>query len=228
MSSVHEEDYSTVKTMEGLAHTMEDGAGPADSFTSGVHSPTDSKAAARFDSYREYVAKLKCLPTNAYYPEGELLWLASFNGNGHCIGWDYCDFSDPKASEARRLPPEEEGSGFRPSHASVLPPPRFCTLLQTPDKDVVYRVIIVAVGHEGYSSKIHKPLGLGLGLGEDIFLYVSANIYADSSPNLPQPWSRDFPALRVGGHTLCIPENASGKAPKTGIHEAPTPCSWVG
>jgi len=203
---------------------MTSGAQTGDSLPADLHSPATPKAATGFGSYAEYLEKLERLSDPAEYASADELWLASFNEDGRCTGWNYCVTSAETMLEApRNLPrnlPALDGRDVRPN-TTGLSWPGFLTVLQTPGENVAYRVVIVTAGYRGISPPGKDILGLGLDLGPEIFEYAQIGgepSHIGRRSVLPRPWHKVPPALRVGQNALCILETRPEKAPKTGTH----------
>lgn len=177
------------------------------------------EAAAEFQSYAEYLARLDRSPFSPHYlPLGEQLWLASFTEDGRYIKRYTCILRDTTYS--RNLPAVDV-EGISPG-ATVLSSADFRTLLQTTDEDVSYRIIIAAPDHNGPSHMLEDVLGLGLDLEPGIFDYVKSTVedtcYIPQN-EFPLPWFKDAPALRIGSDVLCILERTPERTSKTGTRE---------
>jgi hypothetical protein len=190
---------------------MASGASAGHSSSDGVHPPAHSKAAAEFQSYAEYLEKLnRSHDINTYHKYPAVLWLASFDGNGCCMKWDYCDGYDDDQSYFN-------GSGAEPP-TTAQNSTEFQKLLRNPEENVIYRVVI-ATTHGECSPWQKDILGLGLDLGPEIFDYATCNLEAIANDrHLPRPWFKDCPALLIGNNILSFLETAPGKAPQTGMH----------
>jgi hypothetical protein len=201
---------------------MASGASAGHSSPDGLHPPAHSKAAAEFQSYAEYLEKLnRSHNVDACHRSSAVLWLASFDGNGCCMKWDYCDGPDDDQPYRPPQPhrPALNGSGAEPP-TKALNSTGFQELLRTPEKNVIYRVVIAA-NTQGECSPWQKDiLGFGLDLGPEIFDYATCNFRHDafSIQPLPRPWFKDCPALLIGDNILSFLEATPGKAPQTGMH----------
>ena len=217
------------------------------SFSSGAYSPADSKAASGFESYADYEAKLEQPSRRNCCPERDILWLASFDGDGHCLKWDYCDtlekdsieygytlgydpvkYCNAHEKDSLHIPrnlPAVDGSGVRP-YTAILSCHEFRMALQTPKNNVAYRVVIISAKFRPTSSQTKDILGLGLDLGPEIFDYAKMCM-GDPCNGRQRPWYKTFPALRIGRNVLCILEDAPGTASKTGIYNRPAVCNYA-
>ena len=174
--------------------------------------------------HAEYVAKLKRWPVQSNKTlRKEELWLATFDGDGRCMEWNYCEPSKEDSLEAPENLPALDGRGVKPQ-TTVVSPLGLQKLLQTRDKDVAYRVVIVTAGYMPFASETEEILGLGLDLGPEWFEYVQMCVqypYYGRHGALPRPWHKSFPALRVGQNALCILEAGPAEASsKTGIRNS--------
>jgi len=204
---------------------MTTGAHTRDPLATKSHSPTTPKAPAGFESYAEYLAKLERSTIESHaYRSGDKLWLASFDEDGRCMEWNYCDPFREDNLDVPRCLPAPDGSGVRP-HITVLPSQGFRTVLQTPNEDVAYRVVIVTAGYYAIVPQTKDVLGFGLDLGPEIFEY--AQMCLNRPVALPRPWHKVSPALRMGQNALCILEARPGRPSKTGIHNLTVPCRHV-
>jgi len=203
---------------------MTSGTQTGDSLPTNLHSPATPKAVTVFRSYAEYLEKLGRLSGNisgniSGYACHDELWLASFDEDGRCTKWNYCDTFPETMPDAPRNLPALDGRGVRPDTTS-LSCDDFQTVLRSPGKNVAYRVVIVNAGYDGISPPGKDILGLGLDLRPDIFEYtqiVVENPHIRRHGVLPRPWHKVPPALRVGQNALCILEARPEEAPKTGI-----------
>jgi hypothetical protein len=202
---------------------MASGASAGHSFPDGLHPPAHPKAAAEFQSYAEYLEKLNRSKNVDVWrtSTGKILWLASFDGNGCCVKWDYCD--GPDDDQPYRPPqshrPALNGSGAEPP-TKALNSTDFQELLRTPENNVIYRVVIATTARGRCTPWQEDILGLGLDLGPEIFDYATCNVkdQAYGTRLLPRPWFKDCPALLIGDDILSFLEAAPGKAPRTGMH----------
>ena len=207
---------------------MTTGANTGDSLPTQSYSPATTNANTGFGSYAEYVAKLKRWPVQSNKTlRKEELWLATFDGDGRCMEWNYCEPSKEDSLEAPKNLPAPDGRGIRPQ-TTVLSSQGFRQVLQTPDEKVAYRVVIVTAGFEAFASQTEDILGLGLDLGPDLFEFAQECVkvpYFDDA--LPRAWHKSFPALRIGHNALCILEARPEEASRTGICNLTDLCDHV-
>jgi len=200
--------------------TMATGAHTGDPLSTTSHSPATPKVAPRFGSYAEYLAILeRSTVERRVHRSGDELWIASFDEDGRCMEWNYCDPFRKDSLDVPRCLPAPDGSGVRP-HITVLPSQGFRTVLQTPDDDVAYRVVLVTAGFDAITPQTRNILGIGLDLGPEVFEYAQICVgdpFPGKNGTLPRPWHKVPPALRVGQNALCILEAGPEEAPKTGI-----------
>jgi len=204
--------------------TMATGAHTGDPLSTTSHSPATSEVAPRFGSYAEYLAILgRSTVESRAHRSGDDLWIASFDEDGRCMEWNYCDPFRKDSLDVPRCLPAPDGSGVRP-HITVLPSQGFRTVLQTPDDDVAYRVVLVTAGVDAITPQTRNILGLGLDLGPEVFEYAQICVedpFFDTTGTMPRPWHRVSPALRIGQNVLCILEAGPETASKTGIRNLP-------
>ena len=206
---------------------MTSDAHPRNSPPNDAHSPATPKAVARFGLYQEYLAKLERPFAAITLTIHDELWLASFDRNGRCMEWNYCDPCRENSLNVPTSLPALNGIGVRP-HRMNLSGHGFRTVLQTPDENVAYRVVLVTAGHDAITPETRDILGLGLDLRPEVFEYAQNCVYDPifgTTGTLPRPWHRGSPALRIGQNVLCILEAGPGTASKTGIRNLPVSCS---
>lgn len=116
-----------------IHRTMASGAHTGDSLPTNSHSPATPKAATGFRSYAEYLAKLERSPVKpSNTVSSDELWLASIDGDGHCMEWNHCyPHSENITKASEKLPAlDESGVG---QHTRALSPHGFRTVLKNPD-----------------------------------------------------------------------------------------------
>ena len=210
---------------------MVPGASSGDSSSSGLYSPVESKTAIGFNSYAEYLSKLERSPVVSDLSDRDemRLWLASFDGEGHCMEWSYCNLSNQNRFDVPEGLPAKDGTGFTP-HTSALSSHDFRTSLQSPAENVVYRVVIANCAYHGPDSRMEDILGLGLDLGPATFDYTKTCLkqaFFANENDFPRPWYKDCPALQIGESVLCILEAVPEEARKTGMVYGPSPCKLI-
>jgi hypothetical protein len=201
----------------GADRTMASGAGTGHSSPDGLHPPAHSKAAAGFQSYAEYLKKLnRSHDLDTWHDSLAVLWLASFDVNGCCMKWDYCDGDQ---SYRRTYRPAFNGSGEEP-RTNAQNSTEFQKLLRTPEENVTYRVVIASTADGRCLPWQQDILGLGLDLGPEIFDYATCGFdyHTHGVQLLPRPWYKDCPALLIGENILSFLKTTLGKAPRTGMH----------
>jgi hypothetical protein len=102
---------------------MPDNASSGESLPSGSRPFAQPEPAARFRSYREYLAHLDRLPLSLHNQDyGEQLWLASFTGDGRFIKRYACilqEFSNLPATDVVGIKPDTTVlSPLQDSHSS--------------------------------------------------------------------------------------------------------------
>jgi len=209
---------------------MASGTHTRNPFPTKSHPPATPKAVTGFASYAEYLAKLgRSTVESSDHLSDDEMWLASFDRGGRCLEWNYWDPSKENSLDAPDNLPALDGNGVRPD-MTILSSHGFRTVLQIPDENVAYRVVMVATGFDAIAPRTKDILGLGLDLGPEIFEYAQMcveNPYIGRHGALPRPWHKVSPALRIGQNALCILEAGSETASKTGIHNVPISHRYV-
>jgi len=209
---------------------MASGAHTGDSPPTKLHSAVTPNAAIGSRTYAEYQAKLQRsdFASSAPIIQDEL-WLASFDGAGRCLEWNYHVPSGENSLNVPRNLPALDGNGVRP-HTTVVSSHDFRTLLRNPDEHVAYRIFIVTVGNKAIASRTKDVLGLGLDLRPEIFEYAQMCVENPNSEGrgvFPRSWHKFPPALRVGANALCVLEAGLEKATNTGICNLPVSYNYI-
>jgi hypothetical protein len=202
---------------------MPDNTSSGDSLPSGSHSSAQPEAAASFQSYAEYLARLDRSRFSPHYlGSGEQLWLTCFTEDSRYMERYTCiprESTDPNPIPMNQPPIDVEEFG---PDTTFLSSSDFQTLLQTTDENVPYRIVIAVSNRVVPSRMIEDVLGLGLDLEPEIFDFVKGTVEATAyipEDDFPLPWFKDAPALRIGTAVLCILERTPERKSKTGIRE---------
>ncbi|CAN9404564.1 unnamed protein product [Alternaria alternata] len=199
---------------------MPDDISAGDGLPSVSHPYAQPEAAARCQSYAQYLARLDRSPFSPHHlPVEEQLWLASFTEDGRYIKRYTCILGD---SSMPKNPPAVNIEDIR-TNTTDLSSSDFRTLLQTTDENVPYRIVIAASKLGVPSRMMEDVLGLGLDLEPEIFDYVKSTREITrymSEDEFPLAWFKDAPALRIGSGVLCILDKAPERKSKTGTREA--------